>query len=129
MSTKTINIIYWISTVIFSLLMISTAIPNVMVNEDSIKFIHDMLGYPVYFIAFIGVAKLIGSIAILIPGFDKIKEWSYAGLFFDIASAIYSGIAVAKKVDPQMIFLLLWIVPGIVSYIFWNKKKKLTGKA
>lgn len=67
MSTKTINIIYWISTVIFSLLMISTAIPNVMVNEDSIKFIHDMLGYPVYFIAFIGVAKLIGSIAILIP--------------------------------------------------------------
>lgn len=127
MSPKSINIIYWTSTLLFAVLMIMSAIPNAMVNEESVKFIHDMLGYPVYFIGFIGVAKLIGSIILLIPGLDKIKEWAYAGLFFDLIAAIYSGIAVAKAVDPKMIFLLVWIVPGVVSYYYWNKKKKIAG--
>ena len=81
-----------------------------------------MLGYPVYFIPFIGFAKIIGSIVILIPGLKKIKEWAYAGLFFDLAGAVYSGIAVAGGVDPMMLTLLAWIVPGIVSYVLWSKK-------
>jgi hypothetical protein len=52
----------------------------------------------------------------------KIKEWAYAGLFFDLAGAVYSGISVAGGVDPMMLTLLVWIVPGILSYVFWNKK-------
>jgi hypothetical protein len=126
MKPKTTNTLYWVFTIIFAALMTFSAIPNVLVNEDSIKFLHDMLGYPVYFIPFIGVAKLLGVIAILIPGFKRLKEWAYAGLFFDLAGAIYSGIAVAKTVDPMMLTLLAWVVPGILSYIFWHKKIKLT---
>ena len=61
-------------------------------------------------------------IAILIPGFKTIKEWAYAGLFFDLAAAVYSGIAAAGKFDPQMLGMLMWIVPGILSYYFWKKK-------
>ena len=86
---------------------------------------HDMLGYPVYFIPFIGVAKLLGVIIILIPGLRAIKEWAYAGLFFDLGGAIYSNIAVAGKVDPMMLTLLVWIVPGILSYYFWKKISKV----
>ena len=59
---------------------------------------HDYLGYPVYFIQFISIAKLIGSIVILIPNLDRIKEWAYAGLFFDLAGAVFSGVADLKKV-------------------------------
>lgn len=125
MKPKTINLIYWINTILFAGLMAFSAIPNAMTNEDSIKFMHDLLGYPVYFIGFIGVAKLLGVIAILIPGLKRIKEWAYAGLFFDLAGAIYSNIAVAKEVDPMMLTLLAWIVPGILSYVFWHKKLKL----
>lgn len=121
---KRTNILYWVFTILFAALMTFSAIPSIMVNEDSIKFIHDILGYPVYFIPFTGVAKLLGVIAILIPGLKKIKEWAYAGLFFDLAGAVYSGIAVAGKVDPMMLTLLAWIVPGVLSYIFWNKKQK-----
>ena len=123
MTSKTINILYWVFTILFAALMIFSAIPNILVNDDSIKFLHDGLGYPVYFIRFIGLAKLAGSIAILIPGLKKIKEWAYAGLFFDLAGAIYSGIAAAGKADPMMLFMLAWIVPGILSYVFWNRKK------
>jgi hypothetical protein len=122
MSSKTINILYWVFSILFAGLMIWSAIPNAMANEDSVKLVHDMLGYPVYFIPFIGVAKILGAIIILIPGLNKIKEWAYAGLFFDLAGAIYSGIAIAKGVDPKMLFMLVWILPGVLSYYYWNKK-------
>lgn len=122
MKPKTVNILYWVFTILFAGLMAFSAIPNILSTEDSIKFMHDMLGYPIYIIPFIGMAKLLGVIAILIPGLKKIKEWAYAGLFFDLAGAIYSGIAVAGKFDPMMLTLLAWIVPGILSYMLWNKK-------
>jgi hypothetical protein len=87
-----------------------------------IKIFHDGLGYPIYFIRFISIAKVLGCIAILVPGFIRIKEWAYAGLFFDLTGAVYSGIAVSDKFDPMMLTLLIWIVPGVVSYHFWRKK-------
>ena len=128
MKPKTINTLYWIFTILFAALMIFSAIGSIVVNEDAKKLIHDQLGFPVYFIPFTGVAKLLGSIVILIPTLKTIKEWAYAGLFFDLAGAVYSGIAVAKGVDPMMVFMLVWIVPGILSYIYWKKKLKVEGR-
>lgn len=123
MTTKSTNLIYWISTIIFSGLMIFSAAGGIKPTEQSIQILHDWLGYPIYFIQFISVAKLLGSIAILIPGLNKtLKEWAYAGLFFDLAGAVYSGVASSGKFDPMMLTLLAWIVPGIISYIFWHKK-------
>ena len=128
MKPKTINTLYWIFTILFAAAMIFSAYGSILVNEDSKKLIHDYLGFPVYFIPFTGVAKLLGSIAILIPGLKTIKEWAYAGLFFDLAGAIYSSIAVAKGVDPMMVFMLIWILPGILSYIYWKKKMQVENK-
>lgn len=123
MTTKSTTLIYWISTIIFSGLMIFSAAGGIKPTEQSIQILHDWLGYPIYFIQFISVAKLLGSIAILIPGLNKtLKEWAYAGLFFDLAGAVYSGVASSGKFDPMMLTLLAWIVPGIISYIFWHKK-------
>jgi hypothetical protein len=129
MQPRTINILYWVFTILFSALMIFSAYGSILVNEDAKTLIHDQLGYPVYFIPFTGWAKLVGAIVILIPGLKTIKEWAYAGLFFDLAAAIYSGIALAGTVDPMMAFMLIWIVPGVLSYIFWKKKMELvTGR-
>lgn len=125
MQPKTINILYWVFTILFAALMLFSAYGSILINEDAKKLIHDQLGYPVYFIPFSGYAKLIGSIVILIPGLKTIKEWAYAGLFFDLVGAVYSGVAVAKALDPMMAFMLVWFVPGILSYIFWKKKMKL----
>ena len=128
MKPKTTKTLYWIFTILFSALMIFSSLSSIMVNEDSVKLIHGMLGYPEYFIPFTGWAKLIGSIVILIPGLYRVKEWAYAGLFFDLTAAVYSGIAVAKSFDPLMLTLLAWILPGILSYIFWHKKMRLDAK-
>jgi hypothetical protein len=123
MTTKTTNIIYWVSTVIFAGLMAFSASGGLQPSQPAIQLIHDTLGFPVYFIQFISVAKLIGCIVILIPGINRsVKDWAYAGLFFDLTGAIYSGIAISGKFDPMMLTMLMWIVPGIVSYYFWHKK-------
>jgi hypothetical protein len=125
MTTKSTNIIYWVSTIIFSGLMIFASVDGIRLSAQAVSFLHDLLGYPIYFIQFISIAKLLGSIAILIPGLNRsLKEWAYAGLFFDLAGAIYSNIAIAGKFDPMMLTLLAWIIPGIISYIFWHKKIK-----
>lgn len=125
MKPKTINTLYWTFTILFSALMLFSSWSGIVVNEDSVKLIHGMLGYPEYFIPFTGWAKLIGVIVILIPGFNRIKEWAYAGLFFDLVAAVYSGIAVAKTFDPMILTMLAWFVPGVLSYVYWHKKMKL----
>ena len=123
MTTKSTNLIYWVSTILFSGLMIFSAVGGIEPTQQTIQIFHDWLGYPIYFIQFISIAKLLGSIAILIPGLNKtLKEWAYAGLFFDLAGAVYSGVASAGKFDPMILTMLAWIIPGIVSYIFWHKK-------
>lgn len=122
MTPKTTNTIYWISTVLFSALMIFSAVGGIQPTQQAIDLIHTQLGYPVYFIQFISVAKLLGSIVILVPGLKSIKEWAYAGLFFDLAGAVYSGIASSGSFDPMMLTLLAWVLPGILSFYFWHRK-------
>ena len=122
MTSKAINITYWICTFIFAALMIFASYDGIKPGEQTIKIFHDALGYPIYFIQFISVAKLIGAGVILIPGLDRIKEWAYAGLFFDLIGATYSGIAAAGKFDPAILGMLVWFVAGILSYYFWHKK-------
>lgn len=124
MTTKTNNLVYWISTIIFSALMIFSAAGGLQPTQQAIQLIHNGLDYPVYFIQFISIAKLLGVIIILIPGRGRIKDWAYAGLFFDLAGAIYSGIAASGKFDPLILTMLIWIVPGILSYYCWLKKIK-----
>jgi DoxX-like family len=126
MSPKTINTTYWICTVIFAILIIFSSAGGIKPSDQDIKIIHDGMGYPIYFIQFISIVKLLGIAVILIPGFRTIKEWAYAGLFFDLAGATYSGVAAAGKFDPLILTMLIWIVPGILSYYFWHKKAGMT---
>ena len=126
MSTKTTNLVYWISTIIFSGLMIFSAVGGIQPSLQAIQLMHDGLGYPVYFIQFISIAKLAGAVVLLVPGLNRsVKEWAYAGLFFDLAGAVYSGVASSGKFDPMMLMMLIWILPGIVSYFYWHKRIKI----
>lgn len=125
MSPKTTRILYWVFTILFAGLMIFSSIGGLQPSEQGKQLMHDYLGYPIYFIQLISWAKIVGSVVLLIPGLNKIKEWAYAGLFFDLAAAIYSAIAVAKAIDPLMLTMLAWIIPGVLSYIYWNRLKRI----
>ena len=110
---KRTHITYWIVTGLFAAFMLFASVPDVMKSDEAVKFITD-LGYPEYFVVFIGIAKVLGVIAILIPGYPRIKEWAYAGLFFDLLGATYSVIASAGF-QPQTAFML----PPII-FLFWS---------
>lgn len=118
---KTNKIIYWVFTLIFALFMGWSGIGGVKPSLESIAFMHDGLGFPIYFIQFISVAKIIGAVALLVPGFPRIKEWAYAGMFFDLAGAFYSVNAASGKFEPTSVFILATLVVGLVSYYFWKK--------
>jgi hypothetical protein len=122
MNPKKITTLYWVFTLLFTLLMLLSAVGGLQPSAGAIKIMHDGMGYPIYFIQFLSVAKLLGAIAIVVPGFNRIKEWAYAGLFFDLIGALYSGIASAGKFDPMMLTMLIWIVPGILSYYYWHRR-------
>jgi hypothetical protein len=125
-ATKKTKTLYWIFTILFALIMFSTAVPNVLMSQDSIDLIHTRLGYPQYFIMFIGIVKILGVIGILIPGYPRVTEWAYAGLFFDLAAATVSGIVV-DGFHPQQLGMLVFFAPGILSYIYYHKKRKEEG--
>lgn len=123
MNTKRINILYWIFTGLFAAMMLFSAIPNVIGNADSVKLICEQLGYPEYFVKYIGVVKVLGVIVILIPGKSWIKEWAYAGLMFDLFTAVYSFIAIGLPVSDWSA-MIIFIAPGVASYIYYHKKAK-----
>ena len=125
MNSKKLTILYWVFTSVFAALMFFSAVGGLQPSEGAIKIMHDGMGYPVYFIQFISFAKLLGVIAILVPRFVRIKEWAYAGLFFDLAGALYSGAASAGKFDPMLLMMLIWIIPGVLSYYYWQRRMAL----
>lgn len=96
-------------------LMLMASIPDVTQSETAVAaFTH--LGYPVYLLPFIGVAKIAGVIAVLLPSPRRLKEWAYAGLVFDLTGALYSHLSVA---DPASIwvFAVIGLILVTGSYL------------
>lgn len=122
---KKTRIIYWVLTIVFAGFMAATAIPDILVVPSAAQFMNH-LGYPNYFTHFIGVAKLLGAIAILIPGFRLIKEWAYAGLFFDLIGATYSNTIVDGPNAAMVGTMVLLFAFGIGSYLYNRKVYGMT---
>jgi len=120
---KKTKILYWVFTALFAIMMFGSAIPDVFSQPIAIKGMHTDLSYPLYFIPFIGVAKWLGVAAILIPGYPRIKEWAYAGLFFDLIGATYSIIASGGNAG-QWGFMIMPLALGALSYFYYHKKQK-----
>ena len=119
---KKTKIIYWISTGLFSAFMLITSIPYLTSGKDVVQLIHDQLGYPNYIIPFLGIAKIIGAIVLVIPGFNRIKEWAYAGLIFDLTGAMFSLLMIGGGIQ-AFIGMGIPILVGVVSYIYHHKKR------
>ena len=117
---KKANTIYWVVTGLFGAFMLFSAIPDLILTPEAKEFI-GRLGYPDYFIRMIGISKTLGVIAILIPGYPRIKEWAYAGLFYDLAAAVWSQIA-TDGFKPEIFFMALPIGFCWASYLLYHKK-------
>jgi hypothetical protein len=120
---KKTKILYWIFTGIFSFFMLGSAIPDIFSADLAVEGFAKM-GLPAYLVPFVGVAKALGVVAILIPGFPKIKEWAYAGLMFDLIGAIYSMAAAGIPAGDWMP-VFIPVAFGVLSYVFYHRKMKV----
>jgi len=112
--------LYWIITGLFSAFMLFSAVPDTLVVPEAVTFMAH-LGYPKYIIAFLGVAKLLGVIVVLLPLSPRLKEWAYAGLMYDLIGATYSQVA-NDGFQPAILFMVLPIAFLILSYVLYHKK-------
>lgn len=128
--TRRNNIIYWIATIWLAsgmfasgMLQLSKAEVEGALSPPGVYGIKQ-LGYPVYFLTLIGIWKVLGVIAILIPKSPLLKEWAYAGFFFLVTGAVFSHIAAGheiKEIFPSLLLLAL----TIISWYFRPAGRKL----
>jgi uncharacterized membrane protein YphA (DoxX/SURF4 family) len=109
------KIIYWISTLWLALGMVSTGIVQILQNKEEVDFIL-ALGYPAYFLTLLGLWKIAGAVAVLVPRFPLLKEWAYAGFFFSMSGAIYSHLATGAAVTETFPALLLLVLTAVSWY-------------
>ena len=110
--TKRNKIIYWIATGLLAFGMLAQGLAQIFQTKGYIDIIVH-LGYPLYFLYIIGVWKILGVIAILIPRIKLVKEWAYAGFFFIMSGAAFSHISLGdslKDIFPSLLLLILIVV-------------------
>jgi len=122
--TKRNKIIYWIATVWLSLGMLSTGIVQLIKMKEEVA-LFTQLGYPLYFLTILGIWKILGVVAVLIPKFTLLKEWAYAGFFFAMSGAVFSHIVIGDTSVSAYFGSTLLLVLTVVSWYFRPADRKV----
>lgn len=115
--------IYWIVTIFLSLGMTAGGIQQ-MLQIGGYNEIVTKLGYPLYLLTILGVWKILGVIAILIPKFQLVKECAYAGFFFAMSGAFISHLAVGQPFSEAVPSLTL-LVATVLSWYLRPANRKI----
>jgi hypothetical protein len=119
-SLKTFKILYWLITIPLLVIMGVSAYLYLTSAPQIVEGVKT-LGYPVYLLKILGIAKTLGVLAILYGKFRTLKEWAYAGFVFDVIGAAmshhFSGDPVWKVATPIIVLLFI-----LASYFLWRKK-------
>ncbi|HVW13924.1 MAG TPA: DoxX family protein [Mucilaginibacter sp.] len=124
---KATKIVYWVSTLLVILLMLFTAVQTFAHPTNREAFARQVQ-FPGYMFEMLAIAKVLGSIALLIPGYPRVKEWVYAGFTFDLAGAIvlFAASAVPFPVAQWAPMLVGGLVLLAISYISYHSILKAT---
>ena len=111
---------YWVITGLMAVFMMLGAVPDVLQVPEAVAFFAH-LGYPAYLLPFLGTAKCLGVAAVLAPVAPRLKEWAFAGLFFDVSGAVYSHMSVG---DPATVvaFPFTGIVLITAAYVAYRSQ-------
>lgn len=121
---KRSKIIYWVATALLAFGMLISGLQQILHVKEMAGMV-TRLGYPPYFMNILGVWKILGVIAILIPGFKLVKEWAYAGFFFAMTGALVSHIATGDYGVKEIIGPFMQTVFIILSWYFRPVDRKI----
>lgn len=113
---------YWLTTGILALVLIAAGVMDLMLRPE-ITEVMGRLGYPPYLAPLLGVAKLLAAVAILAPGFPRLKEWAYAGIVIDLGGAMYSHIGAGEP--EQIVTPVLLLLVAFTSWYLRPANRKL----
>ena len=115
------KIMYWISTIWLAVAMLASGVQQIFQMKSFVDIVIP-LGYPLYFLTILGAWKVLGVIAILIPGYTLVKEWAYAGFFYDFILAMFAEIHAS---DGEYMSSSIALTSILISYIFWKKQFRI----
>ena len=123
--SKTTNVVYWVTTALVALMMLQGGISELLHTEGSVQVMR-ALGYPDYLNTILGIAKLLGVAAILLPVPRTLREWAYAGFTFDVSGAIASFVA-AGMVNVTLLIPIFSLALVLASYWSWRRREVMRG--
>ncbi|MGF9699967.1 DoxX family protein [Paenibacillus sp. MABNR03] len=117
---------YWIVTIVLAFSIALSGIGQLMRYGGNVDLVTD-IGFPLYVTNILGGWKLLGVIVIVMPGFPRLKEWAYSGLFFLMTGAALSHAFANDYGDYgfHIILPLFYAVLGIASWALRPKSRKL----
>lgn len=118
---KKFKLIFYISTVLLSLLMMFSAGMYIF-NNEAVNGMFQNFGYPTYIVYPLAIAKLLGIITLWIPKWKTLQEWAYAGFFFDFVLAFFAHYMIGDGEQSGAIMALVLLA---VSYLSRRKVQEL----
>jgi len=120
------TVAYWIVTVILAFSIALSGIGQLMRYGGNVDLVTD-IGFPLYITGILGTWKLLGIIAIVMPGFPRLKEWAYSGLFFLMTGAALSHVFAHDYGDGgfHVLLPLIYAALGIASWALRPKSRRL----
>lgn len=106
---------YWLTTALLEFELVLGGTWDVL-RVDHVRTVVDKLGYPEYFLTILGVWKLLGSVALVVPRFPRLKEWTYAGIIFNFTGAIASHLAAGLIQVGALVYLSVMTGVTIASW-------------
>lgn len=117
---KANKIIFYIATALFSGIMVFS-ISMYLTKTEMIQGAFETMGYPSYLVYPLAIAKIIGLLVLWYPKFKVLKEWVYAGFFFNVVLAFFAHVMIS---DGEQLFALLAFIFLTTSYIFYKQTSK-----
>ncbi|MCB9680561.1 MAG: DoxX family protein [Alphaproteobacteria bacterium] len=122
------SVSYWLTTGLIGLLYLASGAAYLSGAEPIVEGVVGHMGYPSHVLPLLGVLKVLGAIALLAPGFARLKEWAYAGIFFNLLGAVWAHLAVGDGVDGAIIPIVL--IPVLfVSYALRPVSRRVSADA
>lgn len=115
------KLFYWVPTTLLVLMMTAGGLGDALCSAEAVEMMR-RLGYPDYFTCLLGVAKLLGVLALLLPVPRVLREWAYAGFTFDVLGATVSLLATGEAglgaLAPLVVLVLI-----VLSYRGWHRRE------
>ncbi|MFC5138656.1 DoxX family protein [Actinomycetospora rhizophila] len=120
---------YWTATAVTAFVLLSGGLADLL-GADRVVAGIVALGYPAYLAAILGVWKILGAVAITVPGHPRLKEWAYAGIVFDLSGAAVSHLVSGSPLFHPVVTTTLLVV-ALISWTTRPASRRLvaTGAA